>query len=72
MLASVLGRLRAIRRIAWERAIAVVAVLVAIMALEGLRAVSLFAVVVAILLAVVIVESVRLRDLRHDLAAAGH
>ena len=72
MLASVLGRLRAIRRIAWERAFAIVAVLVAITALDGLHAVALFAVVVAILLGVVIAESVRLRELRHDLAAAGH
>jgi len=69
LLGSVLGRLRAIRRIAWERALGIGAVLVAITALSGLDAVALLTVVVAVLLAVVTAESVRLRQLRRDLAS---
>jgi hypothetical protein len=49
-----------------------VAVLVAVAALSGLRAVVLLAVVVALLLAVVTAESVRLRRLRDELAATAH
>jgi low temperature requirement protein LtrA len=70
LLGSVLGRLRAIRRVAWERALGIGAVLVAITALAGLDAVVLLTVVVAVLLAVVTAESVRLRRLRHELASA--
>jgi len=72
LLGSVLGRLRAIHRVAWERALGIVAVLVAITALSGLRAVALLATVVCVLLAVVTTESIRLRRFRHELAAAEH
>jgi low temperature requirement protein LtrA len=70
LLASVLGRLRAVRRFAWERAAGVVAVLAAVTVLTDLDAVLLVAIVVAVLFAVVAAESIRLREFRHSLAAS--
>jgi low temperature requirement protein LtrA len=66
---SVVGRFRAIRRVAWERAIGMAAALLAAAALTGVDAVALLVVVDCILLAVVAVESARLREFRRSLVA---
>ena len=70
LLASVVGRLRAIHRVAWERAAGIAAVLVAITVFQDARGVVLLAIVVAVLLGVVTAESVRLRRFRQELASA--
>jgi low temperature requirement protein LtrA len=66
---SVLGRLRAIRSVAWERAIGAAAALAAVALLTGLAAVAPLAVVTGTLLAVVVAESLRLRELRRSLVS---
>ncbi len=67
MLGSVLGRFRAIRRLAWERAAGAAAALLCVAVLDSLHAVWLLAVVTCILGAVVTVESARLREFRRSL-----
>jgi low temperature requirement protein LtrA len=66
---SVVGRLRAIRAIAWERAAGCVAALTAAAVLEDVDGVWLLAVFTAIIGAVVVAEAVRLRELRRSLVA---
>jgi low temperature requirement protein LtrA len=69
LLGSVVGRYRAIRRIAWERAAGAGAALVAASVLDGPDAVALLAVATCIVVAVVGVESVRLREFRRGLVS---
>jgi low temperature requirement protein LtrA len=69
MSGSVLGRLRAIRAFAWERALCGCAAIVAVVALRSLDAIWLMAAVVALLAAMVLLESARLRELRRSLVA---
>ena len=66
----VLGRYRAIRVVAWERAIGAVAAIVAVQTLDGLDATALLAVVIGILLVVLTLEAARLRDIRAELHSA--
>jgi low temperature requirement protein LtrA len=67
LLGFVLARLRAIRRVAWERIGGAVAAAVLCAALTDLAAAALLAVVVAVLAAVYAFEAVRLRELRAQL-----
>ena len=60
----VLGRLRVLRRLAWERVAAGAAAVLLVLLLDGIAAVALFATVVGILVAMLAVEAVRLRELR--------
>ena len=69
LLASVIGRLRGLRRLAWERGAGALLVLITVAVLEGLDAVWLFAVVTAILGTVVTLESARLREIRRSLVS---
>jgi low temperature requirement protein LtrA len=69
LLGSVAGRLRAIRRVAWERAVGAVAAVVAVVVLRRLDAVWLFTAVTGVLAVVVTLESARLRELRRDLVS---
>jgi low temperature requirement protein LtrA len=69
MLGTVAARLRAIRRLAWERALGAVASIVLVAALPRLDAVWLLTVTALILAAVVGVESARLRELRRGLVS---
>ncbi len=67
LLGSVVGRFRAIRRIAWERALGAAAALAAVAVLDGLDAVLLLFVVICVIGTVVVVESARLREFRRSL-----
>ena len=67
MLGSVVGRYRAIRVVAWERAAGAAASLLCVAVVTGVDAILLLAVVIGILGAVVVVESVRLREFRRSL-----
>jgi low temperature requirement protein LtrA len=69
LLGSVLGRFRAIRAVAWERAAGATAALASVAVLDGAEAVVLLAVVNGILVAVVCAESARLREFRRGLVA---
>ena len=60
----VLARLRAIRRIAWERVTAGVAAVVVAVLLDGTDAIVTLAVVIGILVASIVVETWRLREIR--------
>jgi low temperature requirement protein LtrA len=71
LLGSVIGRYRAIRALAWERAAGAAAALAAAALLDDLDAVLVLGVAAAILLAVVASESVRLREFRRGLVAPG-
>jgi len=62
----VLVRVRAIRRIAWERVIAGAAALVAAVALDGTDAIVTLSAAIAILVVAVAVETVRLREIRAE------
>ncbi len=64
LLGFVLIRLRAIRRIAWERIAGAVAILVLVLVLGDMDALVLLALSVAVLAAAIAVESVRLREAR--------
>jgi low temperature requirement protein LtrA len=70
LLGFVLGRFRAIRRLAWERLVGIAAVAAIVLVLDGVDAVVLLAVVVGILALVTVTESARLREFRADLKAA--
>jgi len=61
-----LMRFRVIRRIAWERVVAAAAALVVAVTLDGTDAIVTLAVVIAILVACVLVETVRLREIRAE------
>ncbi len=61
---GVLARFRALRLIAWERMAGAAAAIIVALALDGLAAIALMAIVVAILGAVVALETARLRELR--------
>ena len=67
LLASVLGRLRAIRAVAWERAAGAVAAVGLALLLRVVDAIWLLTAVGGLLGAVIAVESVRLRELRRGL-----
>ncbi|HEU5263153.1 MAG TPA: low temperature requirement protein A, partial [Gaiellaceae bacterium] len=59
-------RFRVIRRIAWERVVAAAAAPVVAVTLDGTDAIVTLAVVIAILVACVLVETVRLREIRAE------
>ena len=61
-----LMRFRVIRRIAWERVVAAAAALVVAVTLDGTDAIVTLVVVIAILVACVLVETVRLREIRAE------
>jgi low temperature requirement protein LtrA len=63
----VLGRYRAIREVAWERAIGAVVALVTVVAGQDLDAAALLAAVVVVLIAVLAAETARLREVRSEL-----
>lgn len=63
LLGFVLVRLRAIRRIAWERLLAGAVAVVLVVFLDGVAAVWLLALVVAVLVAMIAVERARFRGL---------
>ena len=65
----VLARLRAIRRIAWERVTAGVAAVVVAVLLDGTDAIVTLAVVIGILVASIVVETWRLREIRASMKA---
>jgi low temperature requirement protein LtrA len=67
LMGLVLGRYRAIREVAWERAIGAVAALVVVLVLRDLDATALLAVVVLLLVGVLALETARLRDVRSEL-----
>jgi low temperature requirement protein LtrA len=64
LLGFVLARLRAVRLVAWERGIGAGAVIAAALALSDLDALVLLGVVIGILALALLVEAVRLRELR--------
>jgi low temperature requirement protein LtrA len=66
---SVIGRFRAIRRVAWERGIGAIVALASVAVFGDLDAVLLLALMNVILVAVVCVESARLREFRRTLVA---
>ena len=70
LLAFVLGRYRAVRAIAWERAAGAVAAVLAVWVLDGVDALVLLAVIVGILVVTVAFESTRLRAVRAGLRQA--
>ena len=65
----VLARFRVIRRIAWERVIAGAAALTVSVALHGTDAIVTLSVAIAILVTSVLIETVRLRELRAEVKA---
>jgi low temperature requirement protein LtrA len=64
-----LGRWRVLRKVAWERVIGAVVVVVVALAVSGLSAMWLVALVVGILVVVVTAEAMRLYDFRASLHA---
>ena len=64
-----LGRFRALRPVAWERMAGAAAAIVLALALDGLTALALMAVVVAVLAAATGLETVRLREFRARMRA---
>jgi low temperature requirement protein LtrA len=66
----VLARLRAIRRVAWERGVGAGAVIAAALILADLDALALLAVVIGILALALVVEALRLREVRARIGAA--
>jgi hypothetical protein len=69
---SVIGRLRAIRAVAWERAIGAASAIALVVVLREVDALWVLAAVVALLALVIVVESVRLREFRRQLHAEHH
>jgi low temperature requirement protein LtrA len=69
LLGSVVGRLRAIRTLAWERAAGAVAVLALVVVLRSTDALVVLVAVVGALALTIVVESVRLRELRRNLVS---
>ena len=65
-----LARFRVIRRVAWERLVAAVAVLVVAVALDGADAIVTFGVVIVILAFSIALETARLREVRAQLRSA--
>jgi low temperature requirement protein LtrA len=64
LLGLVLGRLRAIRRVAWERVGAAALALVVAVALDGTDAIVTLSVVTGILVVFIVLETARLREIR--------
>jgi hypothetical protein len=72
LMGSVIGRLRAIRAVAWERAIGAASAIALVVVLREVDALWVLAAVVALLVLVIVVESVRLREFRRQLHAEHH
>jgi low temperature requirement protein LtrA len=72
LMGSVIGRLRAIRAVAWERAIGAASAIALVVVLREVDALWVLAAVVALLALVIVVESVRLREFRRQLHAEHH
>jgi low temperature requirement protein LtrA len=70
LLGFVLARYRALRRIAWERLAGATAVLAAVLVLDDVDALALFAVVVAVVAVTTALEARRLQEVRAELRAA--
>jgi low temperature requirement protein LtrA len=67
LLGFVLIRYRALRLVAWERAFAAVAAVIAVAVLRDLSATAVLAVVLGLILAMLAVEAARLREIRDRL-----